>query len=93
MTKVILTAQVKNVDAWEKAFRSHGELFKSQGAMSSPVLYSLGTNNEVALCSEVTDVSGYRNMVMSEETIAAMEQDGVKVSSVKLYVLDKELSF
>ncbi len=31
MTKVILTAQVKNGDAWEKAFRTHGDLFRESG--------------------------------------------------------------
>ena len=93
MAKVVLTAQVKNVDAWEKAFRTHGEMFRSQGAMSSPVLYALGTNDEVVLCSEVADPSTYKNFVASAETVSAMEQDGVRVNTVKVYVLDKNLSF
>jgi hypothetical protein len=93
MTKVILTAQVKDVDAWEKAFLTHGQMFKSQGVMTSPVLYAKGTNNEVVLCTEVPDASAYRQTLSSPETVAAMEQDGVKVGTVKLFVLDKDLKF
>jgi hypothetical protein len=93
MTKVVLTAQVKDVDAWEKAFRSHGEMFRSQGEMTSPVLYSKGANNEVVLCSEVPDASTYKQLVSSPETVAAMEQDGVRVDTVKLYVLDRDFKF
>lgn len=93
MPKVVLTAQVKNVDAWEKAFRTHGELFKSQGQPTSPILYSKGAGNEVVVCSEVADVAAYQKMVDSPETIAAMEQDGVKRETVKVFVLDKTFSF
>ena len=93
MAKVLLTAQVKNVDAWEKAFRTHGELFKSQGQPTSPILYSKGPGNEVAVYSEVADASAYRNMVASPETVAAMEQDGVKRETVKVFVLDNEFRF
>lgn len=93
MAKVVLTAQVKNVDAWEKAFRTHGELFRSQGQPTSPIQYSKGPGNEVAVCSDVTDVAAYRNMVASPETVAAMEQDGVKRETVKVFVLDNEFRF
>ena len=93
MTKVVLTAQVKNVDAWEKAFRTHGDLFKSQGQATSPILYSTRAGNEIVLCSEVADVDAYRKMVDSPETVAAMERDGVKRETVKLFALEKELRF
>ena len=64
MTKVILTAQVKNGDAWEKAFQTHGDFFRSQGRATSPIQYTR-TGNEVALFSEVPDVNAYRKMVDS----------------------------
>jgi hypothetical protein len=92
MTKVVLMAQVKNIDAWEKAFRTHGDLFKSQGQAISPISYTK-TGNEVVLCSEVADVNTYRKMVNSPETIAAMEQDGVKRETLRVFELDKELRF
>ena len=92
MTKVILTAQVKNGDTWEKAFQTHGDFFRSQGRATSPIQYTR-TGNEVALCSEVPDVGAYRKKVDSPETVAAMEQDGVKRETVKLFVLEKELRF
>jgi len=93
MTKVVLTAQVKNFDAWEKSYRTHGEMFRSQGAMESPVNYTGVGNDEVLMCVEVSDVNAYQNLLKSPEILAAMEQDGVKVSTVKLHVLNRELSF
>jgi len=93
MTKVIVTAQVKNVDAWEKAFRTHGELFRSQGQTASPIQYGTKEGSEVAVCSEIEDLDAYRKSLESPEMIATMEQDGVKRDTLKVFVLDKDVRF
>ena len=92
MARVVITANVKNVDAWERAFRSHGELFRSQPA-ASPYTFSTSGDNEVAVSAEVDDVGAYLESLESAETAAAMENDGVIRDSVKVFVLDKEFRF
>ncbi len=41
MGKVLVTAQVENLEEWEAGFRTHGDLFKGQG-IGSPI--QLGKN-------------------------------------------------
>jgi hypothetical protein len=94
MTKVVITAQVENVEKWEQAFRSHGELFRSQlRTAASPYIYGTRGDNEVAVCAEVADIDAYMKTMESPETVEAMAQDGVKRETVKLFVLDREFSF
>jgi hypothetical protein len=92
MAKVIITAQVDNLDKWEKGFRTHGALFKGQG-VASPVLIGTSADNEVALYEEVDDIRVVQDNLQSPETIKAMAQDGVRRDTVKLFVLDKDFSF
>ena len=91
MARVVITAQVEDLAKWEKGFRSHGELFRSQPA-ASPYLFG-GADNEVAVCAEVEDVDAYLESLQSEATAKAMATDGVKRDTVKVFVLDKKFSF
>jgi hypothetical protein len=94
MTKVVVTAQVENVEAWEQAFRSHGELFRSQAqTAASPYIYGTMGENEVAVCADVTDIDTYMKLMESPEQIEAMKKDGVRQETVKVFVLDKEFNF
>jgi hypothetical protein len=92
MTKVVITAQVDDLDKWEKGFRTHGELFKGQG-VTSPVLTGTSEDNEVAVYEEVDDISVIQANLESPETIEAMANDGVRRDTVKLFVLDKDFAF
>jgi hypothetical protein len=92
MTRVVIVAKVKDTAAWEKAFRGHADLFRSQPA-PSPYRFGMSEDGEVAVCADVTDVDEYLSSLESAETIKAMENDGVKRDSVKVFVLDKEFSF
>lgn len=90
MAKVILTAKVKDGTSWESAFRTHGEMFRKAGL--GTINYTIEDHNLVVMCTDVDDVDAYKAFVASDETRAAMKNDGVKRKSVKLHVLDKELS-
>lgn len=90
MPRIILTADVKKGTKWEKAFRTHGDLFKAAGL--GTVHYTVGDDDHVVMCTDVDDVGAYMAFVQSDSTRDAMKSDGVKRKSVKVYVLDKELS-
>lgn len=92
MTRVVITAAVENVEAWEKSFRTHGALFRSQPG-SSPYLIGSTDSGEVAVSAEVSDVDAYIASLESPETLDAMGADGVKRGSVKVFVLDREFRF
>ncbi len=92
MPKLLVTAEVKDRAAWEKSFRTHGDLFRGFG-FKSPV--SLGTNekNEVAVVLSVDDGKAAMATLSSPENVKAMAADGVKSETVKALILDKEFSF
>lgn len=90
--KILITAQVKDSAAWEQAFRTHGELFKSSGSYS-PIVYGIGEDNHVAVLEEVPDIDAFNKTMNSPENVATMDGDGVIQDTVKVIVLDKELSF
>ena len=92
MTRLVITAQVENVEDWERSFRTHGELFRSQPA-SSPYTFGQVGDNEVAVSAEVADVDAFLQSLQSPETAEAMGNDGIKKDTVKVFVLDKEFSF
>lgn len=92
MTRVVIVAQVENIQEWEKQFRTHGDLFRSQPA-ASPYLIGTFGDNEVAVGAEVGDVDAYMESLQSQETADAMANDGVKRDTVRVFVLDREFSF
>ena len=92
MAKIIVTAQVNDLDEWEAGFRTHGSLFRDLG-ISSPVHFGTAGNNEVGIYEEVADLDKMMESLTSPQVIEAMEHDGVRRETVKVIVLDKELSF
>jgi hypothetical protein len=91
--KILITAQVKDVAAWEAAFRTHGELFKAQGAIS-PNLIGSTDDNYVAVMDQTNgDLDAYLATLNSQETKDAMANDGVIDGTVKVFVLDREFAF
>lgn len=90
MPKVVLTAQVTDTIAWEKGFRSHGDLFRNFG-FASVYEYSIGDNSNVAVCVDVDDPAAFLTSLETPENIAAMEKDGVKRDTVQAFVLNKAL--
>jgi uncharacterized protein (TIGR02246 family) len=90
-SRVVVTAEVQDSAKWEEGFRTHGELLKS---MSQSVSYFAATDdNEIAVYSEPADLEKYMEVLESPDTAEAMESDGVKQDTVKVYVLDKEFGY
>ena len=92
MTKVVITAQVEEPMKWEKGFRTHGALFRSQ-TVSKPINFAITNGNQVAICAEPDDLATFMKILDSPATADAMAFDGVKKDTVKVYVLDKEFKF
>lgn len=88
MAKVVITAEVEDLVQWEKGFRTHGDLFRSQ-TVTKPISISTNENNEVALIFEPEDLGTFMKLLESDGP-AAMANDGVKRETVKMFVLDKE---
>ena len=90
MPKVVITAQIEDPARWEEGFRTHGDLFRRQ-TIDNPIGFSIIEGNQVACCFEPEDLDTYLEILDSPETAAAMEYDGVRRETVKVFVLDKEL--
>jgi hypothetical protein len=91
MSKVVITAQVEDAVKWEKNFRTHGSLFKSQ-TVNEPVSFAITDGNQVTVCLEPDDLDTFMKILDSPATVEAMSFDGVKRETVKVFVLDKELT-
>ena len=89
MPKVIVTAQVEDPAKWEEGFRTHSELFRRM-TVKRPINFSTIEGNEVAVCSEPDDLKTFMDIMDSPAVAEAMESDGVKRDTVKVFVLDKE---
>jgi hypothetical protein len=90
MPKVVVTAQVEDPVKWEKNFRTHGDLFRTQ-TVTKPVSFATIEGNHVAVCLEPDDLETCMKILDSPATAEAMTFDGVKRETVKVFVLDKEL--
>jgi hypothetical protein len=89
MPKVVLTCQVQDPIKWEVGFRTHGDLLRTYN-LQAPVQFTV-TGNEVAKCMEPADLAAYKKAMESPATAKAMDFDGVKRETVKMFVLDKEV--
>jgi hypothetical protein len=89
MPRVVITAEVDNLDTWEKGFRTHGDLFKQMGV--STMEYATVAGNRVAVCGETADLAAYMKIFNSPATAEAMAVDGVKRETVHVFVLDKTI--
>ena len=90
MSKVVVTAEVEDHVKWEKNFRTHGDLFRTQ-TVTKPVTFATIEGNHVAVCLEPDDLDTCLKALDSPATAEAMAFDGVKRETVKVFVLDKEL--
>ena len=89
MPKVVVTAQVNDSVKWEKGFRTHGDLFRSQ-TITTPIGIAINEGNQVAICAEPADLGKFMEIFNSPATAEAMAVDGVKRETAKVYVFDKE---
>jgi len=89
MPRVLITAEVDDLERWEAGFRTHGDLFRQMGVSSME--FGTGDGNRVAVCGETTDLDAYLKVFNSPATATAMAGDGVKRATVKMFILDKEV--
>ena len=89
MATVIITAEVEDTAKWEDGFRTHGDLFRSQTVTKMD--FGIAEDNNVAICCKIDDLDTYMSILESPATAEAMEFDGVKRETVKVFVVDKEL--
>ena len=90
MASVVVTGAVENAANWEKEFRTHVELFRSQTSVS-PMRFTVTDDNQFAIYTEVTDLDTFQDVLNSQATVDAMINDGVKRETVQVHVLDREL--
>jgi hypothetical protein len=89
MPRVVVTAEVENLEKWEKGFRTHGDLFRQMGV--SLMEFATGPGNRIAVCGDTNNLDAYMKVLNSPATAEAMAFDGVKRETVQTFVLDKEL--
>jgi hypothetical protein len=89
MPKVILTAQVEDAVKWEAGFQTHADVFLSYN-LQAPAQYAV-TEKEIAICMEPRDMDAFKKAMESAATAKAMEYDGVKRETVKMFILDKQV--
>ena len=90
MPKVVVVGQVEDTTKWEEGFRTHGDHFKNNMGVTGAIGFAINEGNEVAVCFEPADEAHFMAAMQTPENIAAMEQDGVKRDTVKVYVMDRE---
>lgn len=92
MPAVVVIAEVENTATWEERFRTHGDVFKQYTA-KSPIRFSVGEGNRVAVCFEPESLETCMKSLQSDATAQAMAHDGVKRETVQIFTLDKSVDF
>tara|TARA_A100001015_G_scaffold268485_1_gene319384 strand:- start:413 stop:778 length:366 start_codon:yes stop_codon:yes gene_type:complete len=83
---IAVRAEVEDVGAWREGFRTHGDLFKSQGVS---VAYMGATEgNSVIGVFETNDVDEFLRIFNDPTTAEAMANDKI-TGGVELFVLDE----
>ena len=86
---IAVRAEVEDVDTWRKGFKTHGDLFKSQGVT---VTYMGATEgNSVIGVFETNDVDEFMRVFNDPATEAAMANDTL-TGGVELFVLDETVT-
>ena len=89
MPKVLITAEVDDLEKWERGFRTRGALFEQMAV--SHMEFGTAEGNRIAVCGETADLDAYMKVFNSPATAEAMAFDGVKRTTVSLFVLNKEV--
>lgn len=89
MTKVVVRAEVEDVERWKNGFVTHSELFEKQGVIVA--YYGVGDGNKVVACFETTDLDAFMVILESSDTAKAMSHDGIIDGTVELFVMDSIL--
>jgi hypothetical protein len=88
MCKVVMVVEVKDLAKAEEGFRTHADLFRSLNT-TKPIRFGTIGGNQIAACFEPDDVAVFVKGMESQAAADAMDFDGVKRETVKVFVLDK----
>ena len=83
---IAVRAEVEDVGAWREGFKTHGDLFKSQGVS----LAHMGATEEGSVIGvfETNDVDAFMRIFNDPATAKAMANDRI-TGGVELFVLDE----
>ena len=83
---IAVRAEVESVDHWREKFKSHDDLFKSQGVS----LAHMGTANDKTVIAvfETNDVDKFVRIFNDPSTAEAMSEDKI-TGGVEMFVLDE----
>lgn len=83
---VAVRAEVENVEHWRRQFKTHGELFRTQGVS---VAY-LGSTDDKKVISvfETSDLEEFKRIFNDPSTAEAMSQDKI-TGGVEMFILDE----
>jgi hypothetical protein len=88
MSKVVMVVEVKDVAKAEEGFRTHADLFRGL-TINKPIHFGTIGGNQIAGVFEPDDVAVFVKGIEAQATADAMDADGVKRETVKVFVLDK----
>ena len=92
MTKIVITAEVKDVEKWEEGYRAHAPMLRETMGVTKPVHFTTNIEtNEVCINAEPDNLEHYLEMAQSPMIAEAMAKNGVLAETVKFYILDKQL--
>lgn len=83
---IAVRAEVESIDHWRKQFKTHNELFKSQGVS---IAYMGATEgNKVLSVFKTNNVDEFVRIFNDPETSKAMANDKI-TGGVEMYILDE----
>ena len=83
---IAVRAEVEDVNSWREGFKTHGDLFKSQGV--STALLGVNDGNSVIAVFETDDVDEFMRIFNDPATAEAMANDKI-TGGVELFLLDE----
>ena len=83
---IAVRAEVESVDHWREKFKTHDDLFKSQGVS----LAHMGTANDITVIAvfETNDVDKFVRIFNDPSTAEAMSEDKI-TGGVEMFILDE----
>ena len=83
---IAVRAEVESIEHWKEQFKTHDELFKSQGVSIAHMGATDG--NKVIAVFETSDVDEFMRIFNDPQTAEAMSNDKI-IGGVELFVLDE----
>ena len=83
---IAVRAEVESVDPWREKFKTHTDLFKSQGVS----LVYMGTANDKTVIAvfDTNDVDEFVRIFNDPATVEAMSEDRI-TGGVEMFILDE----